>query len=162
MMWGYLDEFLGRFGPLPKPAGEGGRAARLEGLLPGLRYVRVVRRDKVAQAISLWKAIQTAAWRGGTPEEAAAHPPVYHREAIDHLVAQLTRQELGWQAYFERARAAPHPVVYEEFVEDYAGTLERVLAFLGIEPGAGGVGEPPLARQADAASQEWHRRHLAE
>ena len=30
---------------------------------PGLRYVQITREDKVRQAVSLWKAVQTQAWQ---------------------------------------------------------------------------------------------------
>ena len=32
-------------------------------MFPNLRIIFVRRRDKVAQAVSLWKAIQTQQWR---------------------------------------------------------------------------------------------------
>ena len=35
----------------------------LAAALPRLRYIRLVRSDKVKQAVSLWRAIQTGAWR---------------------------------------------------------------------------------------------------
>ena len=32
-------------------------------MFPDLTYVRVVRANKIRQAVSLWKAVQTATWR---------------------------------------------------------------------------------------------------
>src|SRR5262249_8849777 len=32
-------------------------------VFPELRYVQITRRDKVRQAVSLWKAVQTQVWR---------------------------------------------------------------------------------------------------
>src|SRR5690348_4843448 len=45
-------------------------------------WVLVRRRDKLRQAISLWRAIQTRQWNAG---DAAAGEPVYSRVAIDAL-----------------------------------------------------------------------------
>src|SRR4051812_2522444 len=59
MMWGYLDDLLGRLGTTSAAPDA---PAALEGILGPLRYVHVTRRDKVAQAVSLWRAVQTRAW----------------------------------------------------------------------------------------------------
>ena len=60
----------------------------LEDVFGPLRYVQVVRRDKVAQAISLWTAIQTQAWNS---EEQVEREPVYPFTAIHHLSAGSRR-----------------------------------------------------------------------
>ena len=62
LMWGYLGDSAELL------RGIDGMGARpLPDLLgrtfPGLRYVRITREDKVRQAVSLWKAVQTRAWK---------------------------------------------------------------------------------------------------
>ena len=61
-------------GPLRRSGRPGPRAARPRRRRPRTRSTRcsadvalvhVTRRDKVAQAVSLWRAVQTRAWRGG-------------------------------------------------------------------------------------------------
>src|SRR3954454_10309436 len=54
VMWSHTDDLWARL-----------RGRRLEDVFGPLRYVQVTRRDKVAQAVSLWTAIQTQAWRSG-------------------------------------------------------------------------------------------------
>jgi trehalose 2-sulfotransferase len=156
MMWGYLDDFLERFGPLETPR-NAARRRRLETLLPGVRYVRVVRRDKVRQAISLWKAIQTASWRA--EEEGAAREPVYDRDAIEALVRRLFEHEQGWQRFFEGERIETLELTYESFSERHEETVRGVLDWLGIEHPPGlAVPDPPLRRQADERSEDWWAR----
>ena len=66
MMWAYLPDFLAHGEP--------------EEQLGPLRWVHVERRDTLAQAISLWRAVQTAQWRAG--ERDAEVEPVFHGRAI--------------------------------------------------------------------------------
>src|SRR4051812_4674664 len=84
VMWSHLEDLWPRLG---------GRS--LEDGLPRPRYVQVVRRDKAAQAVSLWTAIQTQHWRddGGA---AIAHDPVYSFPAIRHLARQVAAHEAAW------------------------------------------------------------------
>ena len=59
-------------GATPTTCGRGSAARTLEDVFGPLRYVQVMRRDKVAQAVSLWTAIQTQAWRSGDEPAARA------------------------------------------------------------------------------------------
>ncbi len=58
MMWNYFDDFRSRVKELPGLSDMTFDEA-LGAVFPQLRLVFVRRRDKVAQAVSLWKAIQT-------------------------------------------------------------------------------------------------------
>src|SRR5439155_26476443 len=62
LMWGYFPDFLARLRTLAGTEGRDG-AALVDAALAGVRYVRVKREDKVAQAVSLWRALQTQRWR---------------------------------------------------------------------------------------------------
>jgi len=160
LMFGYLGELTGRLRETGA-FGDGGDLEVLEAAFPGARYVRVVRLDKVQQAVSLWTAIQTQAWRH-EPRTGAAEP-VYHRGAIEHLVRYLTEHEDQWSTLFAQARAQPLTIFYEDLVRAWEPTIRRVLAHLEI-PGADDVElpEPPLRRQSGGRSREWVERFLAE
>ena len=75
IMWSHTNDLWARLG---------GRS--LEDVFGPLRYVQVIRRDKVAQAVSLWTAIQTQAWRS---DDDVHREPVYSFTAIHHLVGWL-------------------------------------------------------------------------
>ena len=130
----------------------GGR--RLEEVLPGLRYVRVSRADRVAQAVSLWIAVQTQRWRdeGDNPE---THEPVYSFAAIRHLVEQLTAHERAWDAWLRGRDAIDVP--YEALAADPGGTVTALLGRLGIEGRVPDVAR--LRRQAGERSREWIERY---
>ena len=62
LMWGYFGEFVSLLRNVP-PYRDVPLAELLPTVFPDLTFVRVVRANKVRQAVSLWKAVQTATWR---------------------------------------------------------------------------------------------------
>jgi LPS sulfotransferase NodH len=138
IMWSHTADLWARLGD-----------RTLEDVFGRLRYVQVIRRDKVAQAVSLWTAIQTQVWRSGDTPVAE---PVYSFAAIRHLVGWLEAGERGWTQWL-RGRE-PDVVVYEDFARDPGPTIS-ILA---------GVPAPaaPLRRQAGSRSAEWASRFVAE
>jgi trehalose 2-sulfotransferase len=149
LMWGYFGDFLGRLGTTP----EGPAVERLSERFGPLRWVHVTRGDKVAQAVSLWRAVQTRAWSAG---DATATEPVYDARGIAHLRDQVTRQDAAWRNWLAGKRIEPHRVEYERFVADHAATLRGVLAHLGLEVAR--IPDPPMHRQGDARSESWVAR----
>ena len=130
---------------------------------PGLRYIQITREDKVRQAVSLWKAVQTQAWRRGDPEHTApAAEPVFSFRAINYLVRLLTAHDASWDAYFLGLGEPPQlKVTYEELAADPEPVVHRVLEHLGISaPDPLTLGSPRLSVQADELSEDWIRRVL--
>jgi LPS sulfotransferase NodH len=162
IMWGYLDDFVARVQRMPQYAVLE-RSQFLSAVFPDLHYVWLTRRDKVRQAVSHWKAIQTGLW-GITEGEVQppAREPVYDVDAIDHLVRELQDDDAAWTDYFAQNDIQPFTVIYEEFVERYEGTILDVLRFLDVLPPADlGVSKRRMLKQADAVSDEWARRYHA-
>jgi LPS sulfotransferase NodH len=157
LMWGYLADFAELLRGI-----EGMRARPLPELLarafPGLRYVQVTRENKIRQAVSLWKAVQTQAWRADDEVKHAVEP-VFSFRAINYLVRQLSAHDASWDAYFVGLGYEPLKITYEELAESTDAVVERVLAYLGI-PAPEGVSAPAprLSVQADEISEEWVRR----
>jgi LPS sulfotransferase NodH len=132
-----------------------GRA--LEDVLPDLRFVRVSRADRVAQAVSLWIAIQTQHWRDqGADRE--TREPVYSFTAIRHLVGQLTADELAWDEWLAGREVIDVP--YERLAAAPRDTVTAVLERLGIEGAA--PDDARMRRQAGARSREWIERYAQE
>jgi LPS sulfotransferase NodH len=163
-MWGYLPDFIelvrgiDGYAGLPVPR-------LLERAFPGLRYVRVTRQDKVRQAVSLWKAVQTQTWRRdtGSGEDAPHEPPSFSFAAIHHLVNQLHAHDNAWTGYFTGLCVDPLVVTYEELAAEKASTVQGVLEHLGIEAPPEGIAlQPRLTQQADALSEEWVTRYEAQ
>jgi LPS sulfotransferase NodH len=152
MMWGYLGDFAARARTLPgAPAGD--QAALLAGVFPGLRYVFVVREDKVRQAVSLWRAIQTQSWRAGAGEsdEGARYEP----EAVRHLALQLAEHERRWREFFSSARIEPLELSYEALSQDLPAAVGEVLRHIGVDTAPAQEVRAGMRRQADELSEAW-------
>jgi trehalose 2-sulfotransferase len=149
LMWGYFADLLARLGATPGGAAVEALSARFG----PLSWVQVTRADKVAQAVSLWRAIQTRAWSAADPPE--AHP-VYDARGIRHLRDQLLEQDAAWSAWFAAKGIRPHVVEYERFAADHTATLRGVLAHLGLEVER--IPDPPTHRQGDERSDRWVAR----
>lgn len=164
LMWSYFQDFLELMRGIPRFAGmEDG--SLLSTAFPGLRYVFISRSDKVRQAVSLWRALQTWVWR--RQEGAPAGEPlpdrraVYSFDAIDHLLYQLRRHEDAWRGFFFRIGQRPLSLFYEDVAGDLQGSVSRVLQSIGIEPATVPAGSrQSLRRQSDELSQSWVQSYL--
>lgn len=159
MMWNYLEDFKVRMAELP---GLGGLSfnERLNAVFPELKIIFMRRRDKVAQAVSLWKAIQSQQWRTDSEsdfeERDVTHAPdtEYDYAAIEFLLNELHRWDARWEDWFHATGREPIRIFYDEFTASRAATIGRVLDALGVDPPAPN-GKGPMQRQADDLSKDW-------
>jgi LPS sulfotransferase NodH len=158
---GYFAHFVANLRKLPQARAEMSVPELVHTAFPDLRYIWITRRNKVRQAVSWWKAVQTDQWAkfsGDSP------PPdqvlEFKFDAIDHLVQEAVMREASWQEYFAACDVKPYVVVYEDFVGAYEETARAILDFLAITAPDGLVfGERRLQKQADSLSDEWVRRY---
>jgi LPS sulfotransferase NodH len=130
---------------------------------PNPHYIWLTRRNKVRQAISHWKAIQSGRWH--SPDDAPHTPPEYKFEAIDHLVQELVIKEAGFQAFFAAGDIQPYVVVYEDFVTNLNGTVRGILDYCGIDYNSDTLPDyetTQLRRLADDLTEEWVDRYRRE
>jgi trehalose 2-sulfotransferase len=176
LMWGYFGDFVSLLRNVP-----GYRDLPLADLLPevfpDLTFVRVVRANKLRQAVSLWKAVQTATWREdqakakATSIEEDGSPPYksfieehrpqlrFHYRAIGHLLDQILVEEAAWDAFFEHSGIKPVLILYENFDADYETSTLRLLERLDLSPPEGFTFEPRMKRQSDGLNDDWARRY---
>lgn len=163
MMWGYFGDFIDNIRQIPAYQ-EMSIPDILATVFPNLQYIRVTRRNKVRQAVSLWKAIQTRAWRQdeqSTPTEQHSYKElVFHFEAIDHLVRLISAHDAAWEQFFANSRVQPLTVVYEELARAYEETALNILRYLRIPiPENLVFGERHMKQQANTLSDEWVWRY---
>lgn len=174
LMWGYIEDFVSLLRNIPEYR-DVPMAEILSEVFPDLTFVRVVRANKIRQAVSLWKAVQTATWRdesssnGDQPENIDAsykgfaneHRPAlrFHYGAIKHLLNQLLQQEAAWDAFFEHSRIKPVLVLYENFASDIETSTRNVLGKLGIEAPDDLHLETRMKSQSDGINDDWARRY---
>jgi LPS sulfotransferase NodH len=162
MSW-YLDDFLAR---LRDTRAFGDAAtddlAMLRNAFPRLRFVRIVRRHKLRQALSTARALQTGLWKV-QDGKSALREPEFDAELIEQTLREAERQENMWYTFFQRIGIDPFQVEYEELCHDYEATIRRVLNFLKISlPRGARIGPPVTVRQADELSRIWEERFRTE
>lgn len=133
--------------------------AIIEDLFPSARFVHIVRRDRRAQAISYFRAVETNEWwriEGICNTQSNGASATFDADAIFRLEAQLAWQEAQWRLYFEQRRMRPLVIEYEVLASDYRGQVARVLKYLGLDPSVSRrLSEPRLVRQADETTRRW-------
>ena len=179
MMWDYFGDFVSLLRNVPKYR-DLPLADLLPTVFPDVTFIRVVRANKVRQAVSLWKAVQTAAWRqeepdapqlASMPEDSDSspsyrdfvkehRPPLrFHYRAIAHLLKRTIEHEAAWDAFFEHVRIRPMLLLYENFAADYTNSTISVLDRLGLNPPEGLEIKPRMKSQSDGINDDWARRY---
>jgi trehalose 2-sulfotransferase len=157
IMWAYFRDFV----RLARRRGhQDARPCEVPAaVLPNLRrFVWMRRDDTTGQAVSLWKALQTQQWRKDSDEEMGGQGLRFSYAAVDHLKLRIDEHNAAWKAFFEGCGVEPLEVLYEDLVEDYEGTVLRLLEGIGVSiPDNFEVEAPKMRRQADELSGEWVR-----
>jgi len=162
MSW-YLDDFLAR---LREEHGFGhSTTSDLELLcnaFPRLRFIRIMRRHKLRQALSTARALQTGLWKV-QEGKSILREPEFDPDLIEQSLHEAERQDKLWDNFFRAIGIEPFEVEYEMLCQDYEKTIRAVLNFLKIKLPAGArVGPPVTTRQADEISRKWEERFIAE
>ncbi|HTZ37367.1 MAG TPA: Stf0 family sulfotransferase [Stellaceae bacterium] len=133
----------------------------LDALAP-LTFIHIARQDKVAQAVSMAKALQTDQW--SSEEEHGKKPEIsYDRETIRKCLKDVRRQDRLWRRWFEEHNVTPIEVTYEELTADPARVVRGIVEHLGVqhdEPDP--VDVPSLEKQGDETNEEWVERFRRE
>ena len=166
IMWGYFDDFINNLRLIPSYR-DLAVPDLMATIFPNLQYIQVTRFDKVRQAVSLWKAIQTWTWKmeedpsfSTDYAQSPSHTLTFHFEAIDHLVRRIIAHEACWQQYLKQSKIQPFTVVYEQLTEAYEETLFKILHYLNIPiPENLVLAERRMKKQADGLSEEWVQRY---
>ncbi|HXS33332.1 MAG TPA: Stf0 family sulfotransferase [Solirubrobacterales bacterium] len=176
LMWGYFGDFVSLLRNVPSYR-DLSLADLLPEVFPDLTFVRVIRANKLRQAVSLWKAVQTATWREDQAKAKASSveedgsPPYksfieehrpqlrFHYRAIGHLLDQILVEEAAWDAFFEHSGIKPVLILYENFEADYETSTLRLLERLDLSPPEGFAFEPRMKRQSDGLNDDWTRRY---
>jgi len=140
---------------------------RLEAAFGNILFVHLTRGDKLEQAISLVKAMQTGLWHkapDGTELERLSAPndAVYNLDEISRHVTELTALDQDWRDWFAQEKINPLQITYNELSADPREVLARILGQLGLDREAANGACPAVAKLADATSRDWKIRFLAE
>ena len=132
----------------------------LEETLAPRQWIFLRRMDRVAQAVSWSRALQSGRWAS---HQKFAFPVVYRRRQIGKLIEQIEAQEAAWERYFQARQIEPLRLRYEDLVEDRAAVLRLVLEYLGAAKASGiTVPELDFERQSDDLNRLWIERYREE
>ncbi len=133
----------------------------LRSAFPRLRCVQLTRDDKLRQAVSKARAMQTDLWVVA-PEKGTGVEPKFDPNLIRHCLQSSAKAEHTWAEFFERNEIRPLGITYEDLCADYEGTVRRVLDYVEIRlPRNFSLGAPKTVRQADVITDDWIARFKA-
>jgi LPS sulfotransferase NodH len=156
--WAHLQDVLGR---TRRMHGEDlDDVAALATEFPNPSFLRLRRRDVVAQAVSWARAQQTNQWQAyvSTTKE-----PVFDFAMIDTHARFIGREEAAWDEWFAKNGIAAREVYYEDVLADPRREITKIVAWLGHElPEDVEVKPyPGFERQADQLNEEWAQIYRA-
>lgn len=169
IMQNYLDLILSelqRFSSLQFSS----KAELLKFYFPNLQYIYLTRKDKVRQAVSWAKAVQSGEWESyyWTPFTRVYKQlmsrnsrPAFNFEQIRSYYELLCEQSGKWEAFFRECRIEPYRIEYESFIYAFDETIHGILDFLKVlKPKNLTFPRPAYRRQSNAVNEEWTRRFL--
>ena len=157
-----FEQFPGKLKTVPEFSRLGLRDI-IPAAFPNLRYVWLVRRDKVRQAISYSRAVQSDLWR-----QKAGVTPALLPMPVDYDVNEIARYEANFEQkdkffadYFKLCGITPILVYYEDLLLHYEQTVRGLLIALGVE-GAHSITINPskCIRLSDATTEEWAQAYM--
>ena len=124
------------------------------------QVVYLTRKDRLAQAISHAKAIQTGVWYADAKSKIE---PVYHYNQIKECLAMIDRQLDFWEKLFELTETPVHRIEYEDLLCNSSSVVTKVANFLEVEISPKSkINVPHLKVQRDSYSDDWTMRFLEE
>jgi LPS sulfotransferase NodH len=133
-------------------------------VLPGARFIYLDRRDVLAQAVSLFRAVISNRWHvpvgvGFDEGQARAEWEMLNSRLdlnkISQTVKQLVDEKKAWEDFFKRESITPVRVFYEDFDRDRRTDLARVGEALGVALDRAVPADVGFERLSDALSEAW-------
>ena len=101
----------------------------LNDIFPNHRWIWLIRRDKIRQAISLCRAEESGVWVGH--REMLSPKIKYNYRRILSRIMRLYAADLAWKTYFEKHSIVPYIIYYEQFFTDLPTNLAKLLQYIG-------------------------------
>jgi LPS sulfotransferase NodH len=125
---------------------------------PKPHFVRLVRRDILAQAISLFRARQTDNFHSGAAETEA---PVFDADGIETTLRELVQSRSRWELYFARNGITPLTLEYETLHHQPRRCVQQIARLVGKRIPAISIKiRLGLSVQHDKISAEWKAKFL--
>ncbi len=165
LMWDSVEELSGKLRTLyPGCLTDADRFGRAFGKV---QYIHLTRQDKVAQAVSLLKALETGLWHVGTDGRERERTKLqgcaaYDASRLAGQIEELNSQDREWLRWFDRNRIKPVRITYEDLSQDPQAVLAALLQALGLDHSIAARLKPRTRKLADAQSRDWISRFRSE
>lgn len=134
----------------------------LPAAFPNLAYIWLRRNDKVAQAVSWYKAIESGQFlkvQGGATRETPNETLQFDFDKIRTYLSALTSYDNSWKHFFSSNGIQPLTISYEDLSLDYTKSIKAALDFIGGVDGPVVIRPTVFEKLADAQSAEWVQRY---
>lgn len=164
IMWDYFDDFVAL---LRHTHGSTASSPHdvIASVFPNVRYIWITRRDKIRQAISHARAIQSDFWHDWETDNSSSaiseKAAEFHFSLVSELLHTIILQEASWGQYFASSDIIPLTVVYEDLAANYEGKALEIAEHLGLPVTADlNVAHARTRKQADMQTEDWVQRYL--
>jgi LPS sulfotransferase NodH len=124
-------------------------------------HIHIVRRDRLAQAVSFARAEQTDEWISRSAS--GGRTAVYDSQLIRRCLIEIGRQNASWDYFFHAFGIRPLLIEYETLAVNPAEAVRQVAGFVGIDlPAYAPMPAPRTSKQRDPESDLWRDRFVDE
>lgn len=128
--------------------------------LPNLKFVYLWRRDVLAQAVSLSRAVQTGQWHASQLARTSAR---FDRAGIAYWLRKTVQDDARWRSFFARNGIVPLSVIYEAMADAPQSAVDAIAVHLGIlTPVPIDWSKVTLSIQRNVESDGWQKRFVRE
>ena len=137
----------------------------IEIFFPNVKYMHLKRRNKIRQAISFSKGMQTGIWKA-TPEQLNIQkdyiiPPRYDRLHIECCLDELLVYDEGWEQFLASFQGEYLKIWYEELADDFTVEMLKIYDYLGVEKDIEKP-KPIIKKLANKQSEDWYKIFIKE
>ncbi len=132
----------------------------VETAFPNIKYIFLTRVDKVAQAVSYYRAVMTGEWRRFSDE----HIPESNKTIkMDHYgikkcLELLEQSDAYWEKFFEEHELSPLRITFEDLTRKYGKTVQNILSYLELP--AVPIPPPATKKISDERSKSWEEEFI--
>ena len=134
----------------------------LNNFFPNLTFIRLIRQDRIRQAISLYRAEATGIWHN-TGKQATQPEIPYDYQSIRSRYERINAIEAEWDQFFTQNQLSPLTISYETFIQTPIQTTQQILTHLGLSIPA--TWQPDLItnkKMNQTQTDQWVARYQSE
>ncbi|MBL7051307.1 sulfotransferase [Candidatus Woesearchaeota archaeon] len=124
-------------------------------IFPNVHYIFLTRKDKISQAVSLYKANNFKIYTLEKNEHINYKPLAYNFKLIKQCLKKIEFEEEGWKNFFKNNNIRPLVIIYEDLVKDPTQTCIKILNFMNIPVPNNFKTHSKFVKMFDELSQEF-------